>query len=185
MKPLVTRTIVWQRVDTVGVEYAEVGLGPVLLEGEVVVLEDGVAFAVSYRVECDSAEMTVRTLVRCKRAGDHAELLFARSPEGRWTMNGAPQPQLDGLADIDLSVTPSTNTPTIRRMRLRVGQSAEVTAAWLRFPFLDVVPLRQIYRRLSDEAYEYEAPDLGFSAKLECDDEGIVRTYSGLWTRCA
>jgi hypothetical protein len=183
MKPLLRRTVVWRRVDTVGVEYAEIERSPLVLRGQVVVIEDGVPFAVTYCVECDSAGTTARTLVRCKKAEGDAELLFARSATGRWTMNGLPQPQLDGAADIDLSITPATNTIPIQRLSLSVGQSAEVTAAWLRFPSLGVAPLRQVYRRLSAVTYAYEAPDLGFAAELECDDDGVVRTYAGLWTR--
>lgn len=183
MKPAMKRTVAWQRVDTVGLEYAEIELNPMRLQGEIVVVEDGIPFAVSYRVECDSPGTTVRTLVRCKRRKGHTELALLRSAEGRWTMNGAPQSQLEGVSDIDLSVTPSTNTPPLRRLSLSVGQYAEVTAAWLRFPNLDIVPLRQTYRRVSPEKYVYEAKDLNFSAEIECDEDSIVRTYAGLWTR--
>jgi hypothetical protein len=71
----------------------------------------------------------------------------------------------------------------IRRLRLTVGQSAEVTAAWVRLPSLDVVALRQRYRRVSASTYEYEAPSLDFVTKLECDDDGVVLAYGGLWKK--
>jgi hypothetical protein len=177
------RTIVWKRVDTTGLEYADVTLSPLSIDGEVVVIEGGVPFAVSYRVTCDAGGATERAAVRLRCAGAESEHLLVRGAAGAWTLNGTPQPQLEGLMDVDLSVTPSTNTPPLRRLRLGVGQRAEVTAAWVRFPSLNVVPLRQIYRRVSATTYAYEAPDLHFDAELDCDEDGIVRTYSGLWTR--
>jgi uncharacterized protein len=177
----VTRTLLWQRIDTVGVEYAELEWEPLRLRGEVALVEEGAPFAVSYRVECDTAGLTARAHVQVKRSGAQHELTLTRSPAGEWTANGRSRPELQGIADVDLSVTPSTNTPPIRRLRLDVGQAAEVTAAWVRLPSLDVVPLRQIYRRSEANMYEYEAPDLPFRAQLEVDGDGVVRKYGGLW----
>jgi hypothetical protein len=177
------RVIVWRRVDTFGAEYAEIELYPLRIEGEVILVEGSSPLAVSYRVDCDDAGVTARAIVRLKRDGSQSERVLVRGSTGAWTVDGTPVPQLDGLADVDLSVTPSTNTAPIRRLRLPVGHSAEVTAAWLKFPSLDVVPLRQTYRRLSATRYEYEAPDLSFRTELECDTDGIVRDYGGLWTR--
>src|SRR5712664_99467 len=45
-------------------------------------------------------------------------------------------PHSANVCDIDLAVTPATNTLPIRRLNLEVGQSQEVTAAWLKFPDL-------------------------------------------------
>jgi uncharacterized protein len=177
------RVIVWQRVDTVGLEFAEIAFDPLRIEGEVVLVEGGAPFAVSYRVDCDDAGMTSRASVRLKHAGARSERVLARSSTGTWTMDGVHVPELDGIADVDLSVTPSTNTPPMRRLALGVGQREEVTAAWLRFPMLDVVPLRQSYRRVSASLYKYEAPALDFAAELECDNDGVLQTYGGLWKR--
>lgn len=166
-----------------GTEYAEIGISPLSLEGEVALVEDGCAFAVSYRVDCDAAGMTTRAFVRCKCEGARSDRLLERDPAGRWTMDGAPQPQLEGIADVDLSVTPATNTSPLRRMQLAIGQSAEVTAAWLKFPSLELAPLKQIYRRVGTATYEYGAPDHDFVARLECDEDGIVGAYGDLWRR--
>jgi hypothetical protein len=171
----------WQRIDTVGGEYAELEWDPIRLEGEVVLVEDGAPFAVSYRVECDDAGLTARAQVQVKRSGVRDELTLTRGRAGDWTANGRSIPELRGIADVDLSVTPSTNTPPIRRLGLAVGQAAELTAAWVRLPSLDIAPLRQVYRRTEASLYAYEAPDLAFHAQLEVDDDGVVREYGGLW----
>lgn len=85
--------------------------------------------------------------------------------------------------DIDLSVTPSTNTIPIRRLALDIGGSEEVIAAWVRFPELTVEPLRQLYTRLDAKRYRYESVRSGFAAELEVDDAGLVVTYPHLWQR--
>jgi hypothetical protein len=177
----VKRALVWRRIDTVGVEYADLESDPVRLQGEVVVVEDGTPFAVSYRVECDDAGLTTRAHVQVKRSGVREELTLTRGSAGDWAANGRSLRELDGIADVDLSVTPSTNTPPIRRLRLGVGQAAEVTAAWVKLPSLEVAPLRQVYRRMTARLYEYDAPDLQFRAKLEVDGDGVVQKYGALW----
>lgn len=178
------RTLVWKRVDTVGLEYAELALEPLSMEGEIIVVEGAAPFAVSYRVICDGAGATERAVFRMKGGKADGEHTLVRGPTGVWTLDGAVQPQVQGLLDVDLSVTPSTNTPPLRRLRLGIGQHAEVTAAWVQFPSLAVAPLRQVYRRVGATTYEYRAPDLDFEAELELDADGILRTYSGLWTQC-
>jgi len=171
----------WQRIDTVGVEYAELEWDPLRLQGEVVLVEDGTPFAVSYRVECDDAGLTSLAHLQVKRSGVRDELTLTRGPAGDWTANGHSVPELHGIADVDLSVTPSTNTPPLRRLGLGVGQAAEVTAAWVRLPSLEIAPLRQVYRRMEARIYAYDAPDLQFHANLEVDEDCVVRTYGALW----
>jgi hypothetical protein len=177
----VNRALLWQRVDTVGVEYAELAGDPLRLQGEVVLVEDGTAFAVSYRIDCDDAGLTARAHLRVKRGGVRDELTLIRRPAGDWTANGRSLPELHEIADVDLSITPSTNTPPIRRLRLAIGQAAEVTAAWVTLPSLEIAPLRQIYRRLDSSTYAYDAPDLQFHAKLKVDGDGVVQSYGELW----
>jgi hypothetical protein len=178
-----TRVAVWERLDTKGLEYAEFENDPLRLAGQVILVEDGVPLAISYRVECDGEGRTARAAVTMRRQGAVAGRLLVRSAEGRWTLEGTPAPALDGLDDVDLSITPSTNTLPLRRLRLGVGEEAAVTAAWVRFPLLDVVPLRQTYRRVSAMAFAYAAPDHDFAADLECDGEGVVTSYGALWRR--
>jgi hypothetical protein len=48
-------------------------------------------------------------------------------------------PQLGGAIDIDISITPFTNTLAIRRLNLRRGQSEEIIAVYIRVP-VSVLP---------------------------------------------
>ncbi len=89
-----------------------------------------------------------------------------------------------GCLDVDLSVTPATNTLPIRRLALAEGAAAAVTAAWVRFPALTVEPLPQRYTRLGGGRYRYES-DTGFVTEIESDDLGLVTRYGGGWERAA
>ena len=65
----------------------------------------------------------------------------------------------------------------VRRLDLAVGQSAEVTAAWVQFPSFEVKPLPQRYTRLSDYRYRYESFAPGFETEIEVE-QSIRKTTS-------
>ena len=45
------------------------------------------------------------------------------------------------FVDVDLGVTPVTNTITVRRLDLEIGKRERVTAVWAEFPELAIQPL--------------------------------------------
>jgi hypothetical protein len=92
---------------------------------------------------------------------------------------------VQGLIDIDLGVTPATNTLPIRRLAPAVGRAVDVTALWVRFPELTIEPLPQRYTRTTQDRYRYESAGGAFVAELEVDDLGLVVTYEGGWQRIA
>jgi uncharacterized protein len=87
-----------------------------------------------------------------------------------------------GCDDVDLALTPATNSLPIRRLNLQVGGSESVIAAWVKFPDLTVEPLSQRYTRLAKDTYRYQS-NTGFSAEIVVDDLGLVTTYPGGWER--
>jgi hypothetical protein len=79
------------------------------------------------------------------------------------------------VMELDIAVTP------IRRLNPAVGPSAEVNAAWLRFPSFALERLAQVYRRLTESIYRYESGDRRFVADLEVNADGFVTNYPGGW----
>jgi uncharacterized protein len=94
-------------------------------------------------------------------------------------------PSVAGCLDVDLAFTPATNILPLRRLDLAVGESREVTAAWLLFPDLTVEPLPQRYTRLDERRVRYESRGGAFTAELEVDELGLVMRYPPLWERVA
>lgn len=109
------------------------------------------------------------------------EIHLERDLSCTWKRDGVIVPDLQGIMDPDLEVTPATNTLPIRRLDLKVGESAEVDAAWVGFPSLSVQRLPQRYTRTSDREYRYESGGGAFSADLSIDSEGLVLSYGNLW----
>jgi hypothetical protein len=81
---------------------------------------------------------------------------------------------------VDLGCSPATNTLPIRRLRLAVGATQAIRAAWVRFPELTVVRAEQSYSRLDEFTYRYASGE--FQAELTVDDEDLVTSYA-VWQR--
>ena len=82
---------------------------------------------------------------------------------------------------MDFALTPATNTLAIRRLNLRSGETARLTALWITSPDLEVKPLEQQYERIDAVTYRYISLISGFEALLTVDDAGIVVDYPGVW----
>jgi hypothetical protein len=109
--------------------------------------------------------------------------------DGSWRHRGFEQvPDLTGCIDIDIAVTPFTNTLPIRRLQLlEEGQSAEIAVAWIHIPELTIENARQRYTLLertgTGARYRFEGLSSGFQADLDVDADGLVIDYPGLWER--
>jgi uncharacterized protein len=156
-----------------------------LLKGTVVgVLKDQRPMVADYEIHCDDNWLTRRVQVEHTIGKDTKTLSLSVESHGLWRSSGQELPELRGCPDVDLAITPATNTLPIRRLDLRYGKSESVIAAWVKFPELTVQPLSQRYTRTAENIYRYES-DTGFSAEIGVDDLGLVTVYSGGWERIA
>jgi uncharacterized protein len=104
---------------------------------------------------------------------------------GRWKLDGEVARHLDDCEDIDLGWTPATNTVPIRRLDLEVGDTAEINAAWIRFPELDVIANKQRYTRMAPDRWRYRSGDYDFELVTDAAS-GLVLTYGDdLWKASA
>ena len=177
------QSVLWRRLDAAGTESFLLSRDDAgwHLEGNVVALLDREPAHIRYRVVCDPSWRALSAQVSQDRAGVQRELHLTVRDDGRWWVEGEEDARLRQCTDIDLEISPSTNTIPIRRLNLAVGQQSEVTAAWVRFPALTVEPLPQRYTRTGANRYRYVSRD--FATDLEVDDLGLVTTYVGGWSR--
>ena len=180
---MTTRRVAWRRSDEVQTDEhctLTVRDGGLSLIGTVLGAEGGIPIRIEYRVLADGAATTTAVHVRDQRGFDQRTIALERSSKGVWTVDGAPDKTLKGCIDVDLGCSPSTNTLPIRRLRLAVGASKTIQAAWVRFPELAVVKAAQTYTRLDEFTYRYASGT--FEADLTVDDDGLVASYAE-WQR--
>jgi hypothetical protein len=182
------RQIFWTPWDGLGLEHlrlTDTG-GDILADGVIIGRAgDGAPFRAHYTVQCD-AQWRVRA-VRIDLLDDANRRLDLYSDgAGHWSDDtGAELPGLAGCFDIDISVTPFTNTLPIRRLSLVPGASADITVVYIDLPALTVEPKMQRYTCLAVDIarYRFEARSTGFTADLPVDADGLVQDYPGLFRR--
>jgi hypothetical protein len=181
MEPIIAR---WSDWNATGFEHLVLAHGSAAITADGIVLSGGdQLFAARYRVTCDLA-WRVRS-AEVELIGSPGRLQLSADGQGHWLDASAnPLPELDGAIDIDLSISPFTNTLPIRRLDLQSGQSVDIVAAYIRVPELTVTrdPQRYICRQRRAQ-FRYESLDSDFASDIETDQDGLVVTYAGLFRR--
>jgi hypothetical protein len=181
------RTLVWRNTVANGAEYCALWRAPEgwLLRGSAVAAPDQkTPLLVEYEVHCDPTWRTHRVQVKRTIGGEVRDLGLTVESHGVWRLSGVERSDLRDCVDVDLGITPATNTLPIRRLNLPIGGSQDVTAAWIKFPDLTLKPLRQRYTRLDENSYRYES-GTGFSTNIVVDELGLAVNYAGGWERLA
>jgi hypothetical protein len=140
-------------------------------------------FAVRYLLGCDASWALRKAEIQL--AGDAGAITLVCDGRGKWKDGtGKHLGDLDGAIDIDLSVSPLTNTLPIRRLGLAKGKSHDLVAAYVHFPDLTISADPQRYTCLEPMSrFRYESLDSDFTREIEVDSDGLVVVYPGLFKR--
>jgi hypothetical protein len=179
------RVAVWKNLLLNGTDYCALSQTAEgwMLKGAVTgVLRDQRPVLANYEIHSDGNWLTHRVQLDCTIAGEVKSLSLGVESRGMWRSSGQELPALRSCDDVDLALTPATNTLAIRRLKLEVGSSESIIAAWVKFPELTVQPLSERYTRIDQNTYRY-ASNTGFSAEITVDDLGLVISYPGAWER--
>jgi uncharacterized protein len=182
----VNRDILWEGLRWPSLEHASVRSEPgsILLDGLIVAHVDGRPVRLGYRIRCDPEWRISAVTVEVLPDGPRVEI--GTDGNGHWhDRAGGALPLLDGATDVDISLTPLTNTLPIRRLRLAEGESRSIRVAYVDAPSLELTAAEQRYtciaRDLHGGRYLYESGS--FRAELSVDADGLVLDYEGLWRR--
>lgn len=177
--------VLWRRADAPSLEHFRLSKIPDMyaLQGVILSRQETSPLEIHYLVTCDLGWRTRFVHVSVIEGGHQRLLDMERDESGTWRRGGEVLTGLEGVVDIDLQVTPATNTLPIRRLTLGIGETAETHALWVRFPHLDVERLPQKYTRTAEDRYRYESRDGSFTAELGVDPEGVVVRYGDIWQR--
>ncbi len=183
--------LVWIPEDEPGIEDVRVtyDASGIQFSSMLIRMWEGLPLRAAYELVCDS-QWRVRELqmsVDSEAASEHTIRLVADGVGGWQDGAGQPIAELQGCVDVDIMLTPLTNTLPIRRLALAPGESREISVVYIAAPDLDVRPFGQRYTRLDDadgrQRYRYESLASGFTAELPVDDDGFVVAYPGIWRR--
>lgn len=182
------RSIMWAQVGETGLEHLHLSQrkDEIIADGLVLLKEQNVPLRVHYTVRCDSKWITREVALHVVGLTSARQRLTADGT-GHWFRRGKKLAALDGCLDVDINVTPFTNTLPIRNLALQPGESAEINVVYISVPELSFRPAQQRYTclELTPEGgrYRYESPTTGFTREITVDADGLVIDYPGIWRR--
>ncbi len=182
------QNILWASLTNTGLEHLRLSQNEehIIADGLIIGIQDHRPFRLRYEIRCDT-QWRVRSAHLSVDDPPHTLQLHSNG-KGTWTAKtGDPLPAFDGCFDIDISVTPFTNTLPIRRTGLKTGETCDLTVVYITAPDLQIEPLQQRYTclntTLDSATYRYESPSSEFTADLSVDADGLVLFYPELFKR--
>ena len=176
--------VLWEQVVDKGLEHLLLHQGEQInAEGLVVGMLQNVAYRIQYQVVCDLKWNTQR--VWAKDLLNGKEFILTRSGDEWLDEQGHVIEFLRGCTDVDIRVTPFTNTLPIKRLDLKPGESKEIGVVYVAAPGLSLSSFEQRYTCLSQAkdggVYKYESLSSGFTVELKVDADGLVLDYPGIF----
>jgi uncharacterized protein len=177
------KDIFWTPLPHAGCEHVSLKSDKtgIYIDSLVISVRDEKPVRLSYFIVCDTNWRTKQLNV--KILGSESSIELTADGEGNWFDKSTPMPELKGCIDVDITVTPFTNSLPIRRLDFQVGESKDLLMVFVTVPEMTVRVDKQKYtllEKLPDGAkYLFESGD--FQAELNVDADGFVLTYPKSW----
>lgn len=135
---------------------------------------------VSYELVMDYNWHSISVAIEVK--AEKSFKLFLEKKNGKWyDLQGKYYPDLDSAIDVDISLTPFTNTLPIKRLKLTEGKKEEITVVYFDLPEDMFKAVKQNYTNMGKGLYKYENINKGFTSMIQTNEEGFVVDYPGIW----
>jgi hypothetical protein len=144
---------------------------------------DNKIFKVEYLIRLNGSWQTIFCELRIQFADEINSLNFQSDGKGKWIMNGSVAQQFNGCTDIDISLTPFTNTLPVNRLKLKENENRLIKVVYIDVLNQQIKPLQQRYTKLSPREYKYENVPNDFEAVITVDEFGLVVNYPELFVR--
>ncbi len=179
-----SRIIVWKGNCLNTAEFVKVETRKsIAVSGYITGEVEGILLHVSYKLTIDLLWNIKAFFIDCQSESSF-KISLKKNENNQWfNEKGVLLPQFNNCTDIDISITPFTNTLPINRLNLVAGSSKEDTVLYINLPSLECMPVKQRYTNLGGNTYKYENLDSGFTSNIEVDEDGYVVNYPEIWVR--
>ncbi|ABF39030.1 protein of unknown function DUF1089 [Candidatus Koribacter versatilis Ellin345] len=188
---MLSLTRIWRRIGLDGLEHITLQEVPggYVADSVLSVEADLGGVTCEYHFDLDARWRTKTFTLKQHQSGEDRTLRIERVHESEWKVDGADRPDLSGCLDLDLTVSPFTNTLAIRQLALAPNEAKELNAVYVKIPQLEVVLARQRYQRLDanepPRRFLYSGLDTGFIQEITVDEHALVEGYPRFAERVA
>ena len=135
------------------------------------------AIKINHNWECIFFEVTTQLSNNKETINYHSD------GRGNWTKNGVPLKEFKGCIDIDISLTPFTNSLPINRLQWELEKPQQIKVLFLDLMSQEISAVQQCYTKLSNTEFKFENVPNDFEAIITVDESGMVVNYPELFVR--
>lgn len=179
-----TTHLEWKGLEDPTLEHCTITSSPgkILVQSKIGGLVNEVQMVVEYELQLDTLWNVSSVEVKINDALQPQFLKLVYSPTGEWTDAALHvRHDLKGCKDIDISLTPFTNTLPVKRLCLEKGESREIKVVYIDLPAFDVKAQQQRYTYLGNNRFAFEVPDTGYKNEITFTADGYVWHYPNLF----
>lgn len=178
------QTIVWNRLDFTSVEhltFSDSGEGKSVIS-YITGATENQPFAVQYQIEI--ADNWTVSSFKIHSLDNEKSIRMTSDNQGKWfDASGVHLAEFDGCFDIDITLTPFTNTLLIKRLSFETGEQKQFTVLYIELPEFNIKRVEQFYTKIGERLYVYEGYPKDFRAELPLDEMGFVTNYPEIFQR--
>jgi hypothetical protein len=142
-------------------------------------------YKVDYCIKTTNEWETKSFEIKSRHSNQTQSLIFEGDGKGNWISGDRHWKEFAGCIDIDIPLTPFTNTLPIRRLQLAKGATQKIKVLYIDLLEQKLTAVHQKYTRVSDLDYHYENVPNDFEATIRVDESGFVIDYPSLFVRTA
>lgn len=177
--------MLWKGLDHYSTEYCELReheMGASVSSVVVGKSEDEV-YRAAYTIHTDKDWQTKSFELHIEINSARSLIAYQSDSNGNWYEQGKRLPEFEGCIDIDIPLTPFTNTLPIRRLEIPVGERRIIKVLYLDVLAREIKAVWQCYMRLTENKYQYQNIPNDFEAVITVDEDGLVIDYPTLFER--
>ncbi|WP_160849744.1 putative glycolipid-binding domain-containing protein [Pontibacillus yanchengensis] len=179
------KKVFWEHIGGAGCEYLSINKNnsSLISEGLVLFTTNEDVHNFSYKVVMDSSWIT-KSVEISDRETNHT-LNLQSDGKGNWYANKSQLPDMFGAIDVDISITPFSNSLPINRFKWREGEERNFQMLYIDIPSLELKKLEQRYKFIGNSTqgrkFQYNCRD--YETIITVDKFGIVVDYPDLFIR--
>lgn len=176
-------TICWKGVEEESMEVLIITPGKgYMVHGNITGIEESVPYHLEYTIDIDES-WSVRALSLAVQTLTLKQFFFKKK-EDKWSnAKGEILTQFNHCIDVDISLTPFTNTLPIHRLQWQQNELQTIRVLYCKMPEGEISVMEQRYTYLGNRLYLYENVDGAYSNVLMVDENSIPVHYPGRWSR--
>jgi hypothetical protein len=146
---------------------------------------EGKIYKVDYLIKTNRYWETVLLEIDSRHSDMTQSIRLESDGKGNWTDGNGEADHFRGCIDVDIPLTPFTNSLPINRLQLSPNNAQEIQVIYCDLLEGQIRPVRQKYTCISKTKYYYQNVPNDFEAMIEVDETGFVTDYPSLFVRTA